>query len=51
MPLNDSNGPPRPAANAAQLFNLTGPIRSPEIRPSNPSPSDAGEPETTEQRN
>jgi AsmA-like C-terminal region len=51
LPPAGAIGAPRPAANAAQLFNLTGPIRSPDIRPFNPSLSSAGEQETTEQRN
>jgi hypothetical protein len=51
LPLAGAIGAPRPDANAAQLFNLTGPIRSPDIRPFNPSQSSAGEQETTEQRN
>jgi hypothetical protein len=51
LPLAGAIGAPRPAANATQLFNLTGPIRSPDIHPLNPSPPSVGEQETTEQRN
>jgi hypothetical protein len=51
IPAAGASNPPRPAANAAQLFNLTGPIRSPNIQPVNPSTPRASEQETTEQRN
>jgi hypothetical protein len=51
LPLAGGIGTPRPAANAAQLFNLSGPIRSPDIHPLKVSPPSAGEQETTEQRN
>jgi hypothetical protein len=51
LPAAGGIGAPRPAANAAQLFNLTGPIRSPDIRVASPAASRAGEQETTEQRN
>jgi hypothetical protein len=51
LPLAGAIGAPRPASNATQLFNLTGPIRSPDIHALNPSAPSAGEQETTEQRN
>jgi hypothetical protein len=51
LPAAAANALPRPAANAAQLFNLTGPIRSPEIHPLNPSAPRAAEQEITEQKN
>jgi hypothetical protein len=51
IPAADAGDPPRPAANAAQLFNLTGSVRSPKIQPVNPAAPRATEPETTEQRN
>jgi hypothetical protein len=51
LPLAGAIGAPRPASNARQLFNLTGPIRSPDIHALNPSAPSAGEQETTEQRN
>ena len=42
---------PRTAGNSTKLFELTGPVRSPNIRAVNPSAPRAGEQETTEQRN
>ncbi len=51
LPLAGAIGTPRPVANATQIFNLTGPIRSPDIRPLKSSTPGAGEQETTEQRN
>jgi hypothetical protein len=51
LPPAGGIGAPRPAASAAQLFNLTGPIRSPDIRAVLPSAPRAGEQESTEQRN
>jgi hypothetical protein len=51
IPAAGASNTPRPAANAAQLFNLTGPIRSPNIQPVNPAARRAAEQETTEQRN
>jgi hypothetical protein len=51
LPLAGAIGAPRPASSATQLFNLTGPIRSPDIHALNPSAPSAGEQETTEQRN
>ncbi len=51
IPAASANNAPRPAAIAAQLFNLTGPVRSPNIQPVNPAAPRAGEQETTEQRN
>jgi AsmA-like C-terminal region len=51
LPSGGGVGAPRPAANATQIFNLTGPIRSPDIRTANPSAARADERETTEQRN
>ncbi len=51
IPAAGASSTSRPAANAAQLFNLTGPIRSPNIQPVNPSTPRASEQETTEQRN
>jgi AsmA-like protein len=51
LPAATASALPRSAANAAQLFNLTGPIRAPEIHALNPSAPRAGEQETTEQRN
>jgi hypothetical protein len=51
LPGAGASAPAHPAPNAAQLFNLTGPIRSPKLQPVNPSASRATEQETTEQRN
>jgi len=51
IPAVGASNLPRPAANAARLFNLTGPIRSPNIQPVNPAAPRAAEQETTEQRN
>jgi hypothetical protein len=51
VPLAGAIGAPRPAANAAQSFDLTGPIRTPDIRAVNRSAPRAGEQESTEQRN
>jgi hypothetical protein len=51
LPLASANNVPRPTAAAAQVFNLTGPVRSPNIQPVNPSAPRAGEQETVEQRN
>jgi hypothetical protein len=48
LPAAGAIGTARPAA---QLFELTGPISAPTIQPVNPSASQAGEQETTEQRN
>jgi hypothetical protein len=50
-PLAGGIGAPRATGDAAQLFNLTGPIRSPDLHPLKPGPPSAGEQETTEQRN
>src|SRR5580658_3546106 len=47
LPAAGAIGTARPAA---QLFELTGPISAPTIEPVNPSASQAGEKETTEQR-
>ena len=51
LPGAGASAPAHPAPNAAQLFNLTGPIRSPKLQAVNPSASRATEQETTEQRN
>jgi hypothetical protein len=51
IPEAGAGNTPRPAGNGAQFFNLTGPIRSPNIQPVNPSAPRAAEQETTEQRN
>jgi hypothetical protein len=51
VPLAGGTSTPHPAANAAQPFNLTGPVRSPDIRVVSPPAPSAGEQETTEQRN
>jgi hypothetical protein len=49
VPAAGASNAPRPAA--AQLFDLTGPIRSPNLQPVNPATPRAAEQETTEQRN
>jgi hypothetical protein len=51
LPPTVGIGAPRTAANAAQLFDLTGAIRRPDIRAVNPPAPRAGEQESTEQRN
>jgi AsmA-like C-terminal region len=50
IPAAGASNAPRPAS-AAQLFDLTGPIRSPNLQPVNPATPRAAEQETTEQRN
>jgi hypothetical protein len=51
LPLNGALNSPRPAASAAQVFDLTGPIRSPRIQSTNPAAPPVAEQEATEQRN
>jgi hypothetical protein len=51
VPAAGATGSSRPAASAAQLFDLTGPIRTPNVRPVNPSAPRDDEQVSTEPRN
>ena len=51
VPAGGATGTARPAAGAAQLFDLTGPVRSPSIQRVNPAARRDDEPASTEPRN
>ena len=51
VPAAGASGTARPSASAAKLFELTGPIRSPNIQPVNPAGARGDEQASTEPRN
>ncbi|MGA9571017.1 MAG: AsmA-like C-terminal region-containing protein [Candidatus Acidiferrales bacterium] len=51
VPAAGASGAAHPAASPSQLFELTGPVRSPDLQPVNPSAPGGDEQASTEQRN